>query len=128
MTHKTDKTFLSTLSVHQYMPCFAFLLTIPWQMINHIRTIFADKFPRHFLKTIKLISVCLYLSKSFAELNSCVQILSVCGSQTNFKEQLLIVKIGWLTIAVKFSWSIGIFSSDFICEIKRIAFIFRIDC
>ena len=64
MTHKTDKTFLSTLSVHQYMPCSAFLLTIPWQMINHIRTIFADKFPRHFLKTIKLISVCLYLSKS----------------------------------------------------------------
>ena len=64
MTHKTDKTFLSTLSVHQYMPCFAFLLTVPWQMINHIRTIFADKFPQHFLKRIKLISACLYLSKS----------------------------------------------------------------
>ena len=54
MTHKGDKTLLSTLNVHQYMPCFAFLLTIPWQMINHIRTIFADKFLQHFLKIIKL--------------------------------------------------------------------------
>ena len=57
MTHKRDKTLLSTLSAHQYMPCFAFLLTIPWQMINHIRTIFADMFLQHFLKIIKLFSV-----------------------------------------------------------------------
>ena len=112
MTHKRYKTLLSTLSVHQYMPCFAFLLIIPWQMINHIRTIFADKFLQHFLKIIKLFFV------------DRLQTLEFSDWKSNFE----FLRGRELTITVKLSWSICIFASDFICEIKRITFIFRIDC
>ena len=115
MTHERDKTLLSTLSVHQYMPCFAFLLTIPWQMINHIRTIFADMFLQHFLKIIKL-----FLTSKTLEFSNWKSTFEFLRGQNRGRDTL--------TITVKLSWSICIFASDFICEIKRITFIFRIDC